>query len=117
MDRCDYILEEPLKKYPGDFYIDRTVARKFVLKVQELNYGCHDLEPFFYEKSKLARNMIQTAGVVVENKVSQKWRDKWYELPQRNSLGYVGRSKASRVSCLLSKRRQQYSITKRGGNI
>ncbi len=81
MDRCDYILEEPLKKYPGDFYIDRRVARKFVSKVQELNYGCHDLEPFFYEKSKLARNMIQTAGLVVEHKVSQKWRDKWYELP------------------------------------
>ena len=81
MDRCDYILEEPLKKYPGDFYISREKARKFILKVQELNYGCHDLEPFFYEKSKIARNMIHHPGLIVEHNVSQKWRNKWYKVP------------------------------------
>tara|TARA_Y100000004_G_scaffold29863_1_gene30967 strand:+ start:6400 stop:7527 length:1128 start_codon:yes stop_codon:yes gene_type:complete len=81
MDRRDYSFEEPYKKYPGDFYIERSVARKFVLKVQELNYGCHDIEPFFYYKSNTAKNMIDHPGLVVHHNVSQKWRNKWYEIP------------------------------------
>tara|TARA_B100000902_G_scaffold82641_1_gene87220 strand:- start:4589 stop:5752 length:1164 start_codon:yes stop_codon:yes gene_type:complete len=82
MDRPDYILEEPFKKYPGDFYIDRFIARDFIDKVEELNYGCHDIEPFFYEKSKIARNMLHHPGLVVEPTVSQKWRNKWYTVPE-----------------------------------
>ena len=62
---------------PGDFPLRQEVHEDFYKTVELLNYGCHDIEYYYYYRSKRAKNMPDYPEVLMEHVISEDHRDKF----------------------------------------
>lgn len=61
---------------PGDFTLKEELHDEFYRKVNLLNYGCHDVEYYFYFRSHRAKNFPDYPEILLEHTISDEIRDK-----------------------------------------